>query len=108
MTQLIKVRIGETEVWIEPDENAIAPARPKDTETVHKLLEEGISFDLFSKPIAYICKSFSRTMTALPDNQRPNKFAAEFGFKISGEGNIIMVKGGAEASLKITAEWQMK
>ncbi len=108
MTQLIRVRIGETEVWMEPDGEAIAAAGPGEACAGNTLSEEGVSFDLFSRPIAYICKSISRSMMTLPDNQRPTRFGSEFGFRISGDGNVILVKSGAEASLKITAEWAMK
>jgi inner membrane protein involved in colicin E2 resistance len=108
MTQLVKINLGETEFWMEPDEEAVTEPMPIKTTGFQDIIKKGVPFDTFSKLVGDICLSFTKTMTNLPEKQRPNKFTTEFGFKISGTGNIIMVKTGAEASLKITAEWQIK
>jgi hypothetical protein len=107
MVQLVKVKIGETEFWMEPDKEAVTTIGPKQV-GMRDVFVEGISFELFSKPISEICTFFTKTMMRLPDEQRPTKFSTEFGFKTNLEGNIVMVKASGEASLKITAEWDMK
>jgi hypothetical protein len=38
---------------------------------------------------------------------RPTKATIEFGLNISLEGNVYLVKSTGQASIKITAEWQL-
>jgi inner membrane protein involved in colicin E2 resistance len=104
MTQLVKMKAGETTFWIEPDEEAVTVAGPKMVSALGKSME--VSIDSFVAPVREICQAFTTLMKT--DIPKPNKFTIEFGFKVSGEGNIILVKTGTEASLTITAEWDTK
>ena len=37
--------------------------------------------------------------------RRPSKATVEFGVSVSVEGNVYVVKGTGEATIKVTAEW---
>ncbi|RXE56032.1 hypothetical protein ABH15_07500 [Methanoculleus taiwanensis] len=105
MSKLIKVKVNGTELWIEADEKAHAESGPrKVSKTTDGIV---IGFSEFSEPIKTLCGAIIQTFNDMPEYKKPNKLITEFGLKISGEGNVYLVKTGAEASLVITAEWQV-
>jgi hypothetical protein len=106
MTQLIKIKSGDTEFWIEPEEDVNTGQKLVNASILEDLSEKGIDFNKFSKLINNICVSLKGSLDDLPKDMRPSKISTEFGLKISGEGGIFVVKTSAEASLTITAEWQ--
>jgi len=106
MTQLIKIKSGDTEFWIEPEEDVKTEQKLVNASVLEKLNEKGIDFNKFSKTINNICGSLKKSLDDLPEELRPSKITTEFGLKISGEGGIFVVKTSAESSLTITAEWQ--
>jgi hypothetical protein len=55
-----------------------------------------------------MCESLTDIIDQIPAEKKPTSFTASFGFKISGEGNIYVVKTSGEASLNFTAEWKVK
>jgi hypothetical protein len=38
----------------------------------------------------------------------PNSASAEFGSKVSAEGNLFIVKASGEATLKVTLNWKIE
>jgi len=106
MSQLIKIKSGDSEFWIEPDITAITERKLVMASVASEISTLDIDFDKFSKQISDIYISLKKSLDEVPDGMKPKKVSIEFGIKISGEGNIYVVKTGAEATLKITAEWQ--
>jgi hypothetical protein len=39
---------------------------------------------------------------------KPNSASAEFGLKVSAEGNLFIVKASGEATLKVTLSWSLQ
>lgn len=106
MSKLIKVKVNGTDLWIEADEKMHAESGPRKV-SVSKTAEEiVIGFNEFSEPIKALCGAIIQTFDNVPGDRKPSKLITEFGLKISVEGNVYLVKTGAEASLVITAEWQ--
>lgn len=104
MSKLLKVKVNGTDLWIEADEKMHAESGPrKVSKTTDGIV---IGFNEFSEPIKALCGAIIQTFDNLSGDQKPSKLITEFGLKISGEGNVYLVKTGAEASLVITAEWQ--
>ena len=104
----LKVRLGGTDVWIETDEHRItepAPQRTSAEEQAEKAMEVG---ERLTATIRAYCEMLVETFQGLQAERRPNKVTAAFGIKLSGEGNVYIVKSGAEASLTINAEWTLK
>jgi Trypsin-co-occurring domain 1 len=61
-----------------------------------------------SETIKAYCTSLVKTFQSLASEYAPDNITAEFGLKLSGEGNVYVVKTTGEASLKITAEWKLR
>lgn len=108
MVNLIKVKIDETEVWIETDGEAAEAEAPERVSVIGKAIEKVIPFEKVSDTIRAYCTSLVKTFKELEPEHAPDRISAEFGLKLSGEGNIYIVKSTSECSLKITVEWQIK
>ena len=106
MTQLIKVKVDDTEFWIEPDSSIETNRKPMKASLSSDVLEKSIDFDLFSKKIGTICSSLKKSFDGIPKEMKPSKVSTEFGLKISLEGDIFLVKTSGEATITISAEWQ--
>ena len=107
MSQLIKVKIDEAEIWMEAEVDIFHEGKPQRV-SKDALKKTVISFEKMSETIKTYCTSLVNTFKEIKSDHAPDKLIAEFGLKISGEGNIYVVKSTAEASLKITAEWEIK
>jgi len=106
MTQLIKARVGDMEFWIEPDTSVTLERRIERASVVDSAIERTIDFNLLSEQIGKICSSLKQSLDRVPRELRPSKVSTEFGIKISGSGDIYVVKAGIESTIKISAEWQ--
>ena len=62
-----------------------------------------LTFEEMLKKIKPFCESIINNFKEL--SVKPNSASAEFGVKISGEGNLFIVKASGEATLKITLNW---
>jgi nucleotidyltransferase/DNA polymerase involved in DNA repair len=104
---LIKMKCDDTEIWMEVEEVAgeVRPQRVGVSESLGKTVH---SFEKISDTIRAYCASLVKTFQGINQELAPNRIKAEFGLKLSGEGNVYVVKSAAEASLRITAEWQIK
>ena len=103
MSKLIKMKCDDTEILVEvEDTEEEIPRRVSVEEPIKKVL---ISFEEVSNTIKAYCGSLVKTFKSMDKELIPHKVGVEFGIKISGEGNVYIVKSSAEASLKIIAEW---
>lgn len=108
MTNLIQVKCDDAEVWIEAEGQAVNEKRPQRVSVSESMQKTMLSFEKISDTIRAYCTSLVRTFKEFQTENAPNRIKAEFGLKLSGEGNVYVVKSAAEGSLKITAEWEMK
>jgi len=110
MANLIKVKFDEKEIWIESEGEAAGAVAPEKVSVIGKAAEKIkiIPFEEVSDTIKAYCTALVKTFKGLEPEHSPNRINAEFGLKLSGEGNIYVVKSTAECSLKIMVEWQIK
>gem|GEM_PF-4753413 len=106
MTQLIKLKIGESEILIEPDIDKFSEKKVQLTGGLSEFCSE-VSINTLMKAVSSICSSVANEMNSMNVN-KPTRFSAGFGFRINGEGNFYIIKAGSEASIQITAEWENK
>jgi hypothetical protein len=107
MSQLIPVKFGEVQIWMEPDETVVAEPRLDKVSvdgTAEKLM--GLA-ERLSDTIKAYCVSLVTGIKELPKETVPKTVTVEFGLKLSMDGNIYVVKTSGEASLKVTAQWEM-
>jgi hypothetical protein len=109
MPNLKRVMIGGKAIWIET-EGAISSSE-ENLENVSVSDSLGGAVDAGSQmteTIAAYCGNLIDTFKSFDESQKPDTITAEFGLKLSGEGNLYLVKTVGEASLKITAQWRVK
>ena len=107
MARLIKMQCDETEIWVEVEEVGTTQSL-KDLGGVEAAQKVVASFEKISETIRAFCRSLVTSFREMEQKTAPHKITAEFGLKISGEGQVFVVKSTAEASLKITAEWELE
>lgn len=69
--------------------------------TGHKL-----SFEEMLQKVKPFCESNITNFREL--SVKPNSASAEFGLKVSAEGNLFIVKAAGEATLKVTLNWSLQ
>lgn len=107
MTQLIKVAVGDMEIWMEPDQTAATQVGINKVSAEGAATELAHSADTISETVKAYCSNLIKGIKELPTGIIPKSVKAEFGIKLSAEGTIFVAKTSGEASLKITAEWQL-
>ena len=65
-----------------------------------------LSFEEMLGKIKPFCESIISNFEGL--TKKPDSASAEFGLKISAEGNLFIVKASGEATLKVTLNWSLK
>jgi NTP-dependent ternary system trypsin peptidase co-occuring protein len=96
----------------------VKPAQGKDPISIEVTEVEGetggvvqagggkISFEDMLGKVKPFCESIIKNFEGL--SKKPDSASAEFGLKISAEGNLFIVKASGEATLKITLNWSLK
>ena len=105
MGQLVKVKLNDTDVWMETEEGAgrRGPRKVSREETAQEAFK--IAENIHSTITGY-CSSLVKAFEAVGETEKPHRITAEFGLRLSGDFKVYVVNAGSEASLKITAEWQ--
>jgi hypothetical protein len=104
MTQLIKVKIGNAKILMEPENDPVSEKKVILTGGLSELGHEA-ALNSLMKSVSLVCSSVSQEIETI-NGKKPKRFSATFGFRINGEGNFYVVKTGSEASIQITAEWE--
>jgi hypothetical protein len=58
--------------------------------------------------IRTFCERIVRGFQEIEASGRPDRASVEFGLDVSIEGNVYVVKGSGTASVRVTAEWELK
>ena len=112
MPKLIPMHYDEENtIWIEATEDvemegeeAALPIREISVgEEIDKAVK---AFQGVSGTIKGYCATVMQTFQDMGESIRPDKAIIEFGIQLSAEGNAFVVKGSAQANLKVTAEWK--
>jgi len=114
MSKAIKMLAGQHEILVETDETVdvskitFTPTpppdrrRPQGMQEVVSIEDLKISLDSVKDTIISCCHVLQQAMDAVA----PQKFAVEFGIKLSGETGIPMLtKSSLEGNFKVTVEW---
>lgn len=107
MTTLVKVKLNDTEIWIEMGaaQGDQGPRRAGVEKAAAQTLEATAS--LHATIQAY-CTSLVQTFDAMPAEVKPQKITAEFGLSLSGDAKFYVVNVAGNASLKICSQWELK
>lgn len=115
MAQLVQMKMGKGTVWVEVteevdqskkyetyDENAPRGGEEKIIAKIDQALDS-----MIQNQIAEHCKMLVGAFEQVKQQAIPPKKAtAEFGLQFNGEGNVYVAKVGAQASFKISFEWE--
>lgn len=105
MSTLVKMKLGESTILVEAaDDNRRFLGSGEDViGAVDKAYEQ-----LVQNEIVQNCRVLIGAFEKLKEQTiAPSKGTVEFGLQFTGEGNIYLVKASAQASIKITLEWQL-
>jgi hypothetical protein len=105
MSKLVKMKLGESTILVEAadDDLRLVSAGDEVIDAVDQLYEK-----LVQNEVVENCRVLIGAFEKLKEQSiAPYKGTAEFGLQFTGEGNIYLVKASAQASIKITLEWQL-
>lgn len=105
MSKLVKMKLGENTILVEAadDDLRLVSAGDEVLDAVDKAYEK-----LVQNEVVENCRVLIGAFEKLKEQSiAPSKGTAEFGLQFTGEGNIYLVKASAQASIKITLEWQL-
>jgi hypothetical protein len=111
MAQLVRVDVGGGTIWVEASESASVPggssaiseaASPRDA--AKKAVETA---EQLQGSLKAFCASVIDSLKELGEDAKPSTATVEFGINVSLEGNVYVVKGAGEASIKVTAQWDL-
>ena len=105
MTKLVEVVVdGDVSVLVEIDPSNI----PKRDGLTLASAEPGAAIAKLSTSLAEALSRLEPVLTTLKEKLKtasPDHFTVEFGVTIGGETGIILAKGTAEVTFKITMDW---
>jgi hypothetical protein len=108
MASLIPVTTEATTFYFEATDRAPVPGRTAIVEagaedTAERAVETA---EALTESIRGFCTRVVGSFDELAEAAKPARASIEFGLSVSAEGNVYVVKGSAEANIKITAEWE--
>lgn len=112
MKQLVKVNLGETEVWVEASgADTLEPSGPVPTggtALTDALLAPAIdAAHSLSDAVRGYCTALVEAFVGLPPTIRPKEVSTEFGLKLDASAKLWVINSGGEVNVKITAKWQL-
>ena len=107
MSHLIKVTLGDMQIWMEPDQTVVTEVGIRKVSADEAAAELAQVAESISGTVKAYCSNLIKGIKELPTGIIPKSVKAEFGIKLSAEGTIFVAKTSGEASLKVTAEWQL-
>lgn len=109
MATLIKVKLNETEIWMEAGESKAKAEGAPQLVSAEKIAGQTLEIsETLHATIRAYCTSLVQSFDAMPAAVKPHKVTAEFGLTLSGDAKFYVVNVAGNASLKISAEWQLK
>ncbi len=115
MAELVQMKMGQGTILVEVAEKAVASKsydghyEEGDRGSEEKVLAKiDQALDkVIQNQIVEHCTMLVGTFEQLQEQEiAPKKAQVEFGLQFSGEGNVYVAKVGAQASFKISFEWE--
>jgi hypothetical protein len=97
------ILVEAAEMTVLPDGSGIEEAAAGDP--AKKVLESTLDI---AGSIRAFCERIVRGFADIEERARPQRASVEFGLDISIEGNVYVVKGSGTASVRVTAEWDLR
>jgi hypothetical protein len=105
MSNLIPVIIDDQTIYVEVERTYGSEETTSLDEVRHKVED---AFEHAKTTITSVAKSMAGSIRSLDQALAPHEFVIEFAIKFNAEGQAILAKAGAEASLKITLNYKHK
>lgn len=99
-SQLIQVRVGDTEIQVEAV--VVAGTQPTSTKAAKAAGTVLDAFDRAQDTIIQVAKSTAEMINRTGTAVRPDRVDVEFGLKFTASGGVIMAGVSGEASLTVT------
>ena len=99
-SQLIQVRVGDTEIQVEAV--VVAGTQPTSTKAAKAAGTVLDTFDRAQDTIIQVAKSTAEMINRTGTAVRPDRVDVEFGLKFTASGGVIMAGVSGEASLTVT------
>lgn len=108
MASLVPMDVGGLTVYVEAAERAPLPGRTEIVEAgAEDVAERAMeTASALTESIRGLCGRIVGSLREVSGATRPDRATVEFGLNVSAEGNVYVVKGSAQASITITAEWE--
>jgi len=107
MKRLQEFEIDGISIYVYVDEEGGIYEAGRGSETIEKIITE--TSDIILAPALLFAKQFAKSIKEMDD--KPKKANLEFYTKIvAGSGKLlnVIVEGEAEASVKVSLEWELK
>ncbi|MDR7665657.1 CU044_2847 family protein [Methanosarcina sp. Z-7115] len=116
MVELIPVKFPDgTTVYIESSDSCqtLEAQSIEETCSIEEVscidnIKELLRGQQLTNSIKSFCGNTINSFYELAEDAKPTKATIEFGLNFSLEGDVYLVKSSSEASIKITAEWNLK
>lgn len=102
MTKELEVNVDGTTILIEPEP---VYGSQKTSATSKAIEQTGDALEKAKETVIVVAKSMVGALKNLDKTITPDEFTMEFGLKFNAEGNAVVTKVGAEATLKITMKY---
>lgn len=105
MSKLVQMKLGDSTILVEAADEDL---RLVSTGNSVLTAADKAYAELVQNEIVENCRVLVGAFETLKDQPlAPSKANVEFGLQFTGEGNIYLVKVSAQASIKVTLEWQL-
>ncbi|MCP4216174.1 MAG: hypothetical protein GY765_16115 [bacterium] len=106
MPEFIEMNMGSGKVLVEAAASDNRTVRSGPGENIIKKFDKALDTVLQHQIVDH-CKILAGAFEQLKEQPiHPQKATAEFGLQFNGEGNIYVTKVGAQASFKVSFEWE--
>jgi hypothetical protein len=105
MSKLLQTSVDNQMLYIEVDSYGTEKVGVRPEEVLEKTRD---AFERAKATISSITQSMVSTVQSMSDTVRPDEFELEFAIKFNAEGQVVLAKAAAEASLKVTMTYKKK
>jgi hypothetical protein len=109
MAMIVPVNAQGLTVYVEAADRAPLPGQSDILEAgTEEVAERAVATaTALTDAVKGLCGEVVDGFMSLGTAVRPDKATVEFGLTVSAEGNVFVVKGSGQASVVITAEWEL-
>jgi hypothetical protein len=110
MAQLVPLSVGDgITIYVEAAEPAVVPGQSAIQEAAAPKTAAERALDAaddLAGAIQGCCRRLMTRFRDLPEEEQPASATVEFGLNVSVEGNVYVVKGTGQSTIKVMAQWR--